>query len=63
MEEPYWEGTLDATCEGKNEDWRAFQGFVVASECNKNKKYPKRLEAVMYRSCRQMIDPSGSQGE
>lgn len=30
MEEPYWGGTLDATCEDKEGAWGAFQGFMTA---------------------------------
>ncbi len=132
MEEPYWGGTLDATCEDKEGAWGAFQGFMTAYEYTKNKKYLdyakhagdvvlsytvvwdisfnagrlgdhalktrgwtnvsaqnqhldvygvlqtpmlyklgqytnnealKRLAITMYRSCGQMIDPFGSQGE
>ncbi|MCL3780101.1 hypothetical protein EMN47_06825 [Prolixibacteraceae bacterium JC049] len=132
MEEPYWGGTLDATCEDKEGAWGAFQGFMTAYEYTKEKKYLKwakhagdvvlsytvvwdiplpagrladhglktrgwtgvspqnqhldvygvlvtpmvyklgmytnnealkRLAIVMYRSCGQMIDPYGSQGE
>ena len=32
MEEPYWGGTLDATCEDKEGAWGAFQGFLAAYE-------------------------------
>ena len=39
MEEPYWGGTLDATCEDKEGAWGAFQGFLAAYEVTKNKKY------------------------
>lgn len=132
MEEPYWGGTLDATCEDKEGAWGAFQGFMTAYEFTKEKKYLKwakhagdvvlsytvvwdiplpagrladyalktrgwtgvspqnqhldvygvlvtpmvyklgqytnnevlkKLAIVMYRSCGQMIDPFGSQGE
>ncbi|MEG1935051.1 MAG: hypothetical protein RR141_03585, partial [Rikenellaceae bacterium] len=28
MQEPYWGGTLDATCEDKEGAWAAFQGFL-----------------------------------
>lgn len=132
MDEPYWGGTLDATCEDKEGAWGAFQGFMTAYELTKQKKYLKwakhagdvvlsytvvwdiplpagrladhalktrgwtgvspqnqhldvygvlvtpmvyklgiytnnealkRLAIVMYRSCGQMIDPYGSQGE
>jgi hypothetical protein len=132
MEEPYWGGTLDATCEDKEGAWGAFQGFMTAYEFTKEEKYLKwakhagdmvlsftvvwdipfnagrladhglktrgwtnvsaqnqhldvygvletpmiyklgqyinnedlkRLAFTMYRSCGQMIDPYGSQGE
>lgn len=132
MDEPYWGGTLDATCEDKEGAWGAFQGFMTAYEFTKDEKYLKyakhagdvvlsftviwdipfnagrladhglktrgwtnvsaqnqhldvygvletpmiyklgqythnedlkRLAITMYRSCGQMIDPYGSQGE
>ncbi len=132
MEEPYWGGTLDATCEDKEGAWGAFQGFMAAYESTKEEKYLKyakhagdvvlsytviwdiplpagrlsdhafktrgwtgvspqnqhldvygvviapmvyklgqytnnndlkSLAVVMYRSCGQLIDPFGSQGE
>jgi hypothetical protein len=132
MTEPYWGGTLDATCEDKEGAWGAFQGFLAAYEYTKNPKYLKlakhagdvtmsytmvwdiqlpagrladhnfktrgwtgvsaqnqhldvygvliapsvyklgiyteneslkKLAKVMYRSCGQLIDPFGSQGE
>lgn len=132
MDEPYWGGTLDATCEDKEGAWAAFQGFMTAYEYTKEEKYLKwakhagdvvlsftvvwdipfnagrladhglktrgwtnvsaqnqhldvygvvmtpmiyklgqytnnqnlkRLAITMYRSCGQMIDPFGSQGE
>ncbi|MFM9947485.1 MAG: hypothetical protein ACKV1O_06060 [Saprospiraceae bacterium] len=132
MDEPYWGGTLDATCEDKEGAWGAFQGFLAAYEFSKNSKYlgyakhagdvvlsytavwdiplpagrmadhafksrgwtgvsaqnqhldvygvvmtpaiyrlgellddesMKRLAAVMYRSCGQMISPTGAHGE
>lgn len=39
MEEPYWGGTLDATCEDKEGSWGAFQGFLEAYELTKEPKY------------------------
>ncbi|MDP4291782.1 MAG: hypothetical protein Q8908_11925, partial [Bacteroidota bacterium] len=39
MEEPYWGGTLDATCEDKEGAWAAFQGFLAAYDLTLNKKY------------------------
>ncbi|MFO0468024.1 MAG: hypothetical protein ACK5ZX_01790 [Bacteroidota bacterium] len=41
MDEPYWGGTLDATCEDKEGAWGAFQGFLAAFEFTKNTKYLK----------------------
>ena len=132
MDEPYWGGTLDATCEDKEGAWGAFQGFMAAYEATQDPKYLKwakhagdvvlsytvlwdiplpagrmadhnfktrgwtgvspqnqhldvygvlmtpalyklgeytnneslqRLAKVMYRSCGQIIDPFGAQGE
>lgn len=132
MEEPYWGGTLDATCEDKEGAWGAFQGFLATYEFTQDNKYLKyaqhagdvvlsytvvwdiplpagrladnylktrgwtgvspqnqhldvygvletpalyklgmytnnevlkKLAILMYRSCGQMIDPFGSQGE
>jgi hypothetical protein len=39
MTEPYWGGTLDATCEDKEGAWGAFQGFMAAYEHTQDKKY------------------------
>ncbi|MEM8890710.1 MAG: hypothetical protein AAGD28_22220 [Bacteroidota bacterium] len=39
MEEPYWGGTLDATCEDKEGSWGAFQGFLKAYDISMNPKY------------------------
>lgn len=39
MDEPYWGGTLDATCEDKEGAWGAFQGFLAAYELTKEKRY------------------------
>ena len=39
MTEPYWGGTLDATCEDKEGAWGAFQGFMAAYKYTQNKKY------------------------
>lgn len=39
MDEPYWGGTLDATCEDKEGSWGAFQGFLAAYELTKEQKY------------------------
>lgn len=132
MKEPYWGGTLDASCEDKEGAWAAFQAFLAAYDSTKESKFLKwaehamnvaltytlvwdiglppgrlqdhafksrgwtvvsaqnqhldvfgvfytpeiyrmgqifkrddlkRLAAVMFRSCGQLIDPFGSQGE
>jgi hypothetical protein len=132
MREPYWGGTLDASCEDKEGAYAALQGFLAAYEATRNQKYLhwaehaldvvltyvcvwdidmpagrlrdhdfrtrgwtavsvqnmhvdvygvlmvpeiyrmgellkrddlKRIALVMYRSCGQLIDPYGSQGE
>lgn len=132
MTEPYWGGTLDASCEDKEGAWAGFQAFLAAYEMTKDKKYLgwaahamdvtltytvvwdidmppgrlrdhavktrgwtivsaqnqhldvygvlytpeiyrmgqylrrddlKKLAVVMYRSCGQMLDAQGSQGE
>lgn len=39
MSEPYWGGTLDATCEDKEGAWGAFQGFLAAYETTREKKF------------------------
>ncbi len=39
MQEPYWGGTLDATCEDKEGAWGAFQGFMACYEYTKQQKY------------------------
>lgn len=39
MQEPYWGGTLDATCEDKEGAWAAFQGFLEIYEQWGDKKY------------------------
>ncbi len=41
MSEPYWGGTLDATCEDKEGAWGAFQGFLAAYELTNKPKYLK----------------------
>ncbi|MBN1517301.1 hypothetical protein JXA32_12130 [Candidatus Sumerlaeota bacterium] len=132
MTEPYWGGTLDASCEDKEGAWAAFQGFLAVYEMTGEARHLdwaghamdvalsytvvwnivqppgrladhalktrgwsavsvqnhhldvfgiifapevhrmgellqrgdlKRLALVMYRSCGQLIDPFGSQGE
>jgi len=42
MKEPYWGGTLDATCEDKEGAWGAFQAFLAAYE------YTKDLQFLVY---------------
>jgi len=39
MEEPYWGGTLDASCEDKEAAWAAFQGFLAAYDLTKDKQF------------------------
>jgi len=39
MTEPYWGGTLDATCEDKEGAWGAFQGFMAAYTYTNDPKY------------------------
>jgi hypothetical protein len=39
MKEPYWGGTLDASCEDKEGAWAAFQGFLAMYEYTKEQKY------------------------
>lgn len=39
MKEPYWGGTLDASCEDKEGAWAAFQGFLAMYEFTKEQKY------------------------
>ncbi len=132
MDEPYWGGTLDASCEDKEGAFAALQGFVALYELTNDRKYLewaehacdvaltyvvvwdidmpagrlrdhgfktrgwtavsiqnqhidvfgvlitpdiyrlgqhldndelKKLAILMYRSCGQLIDPYGSQGE
>jgi hypothetical protein len=132
MREPYWGGTLDASCEDKEGAWAGFQAFLAAYEMTRDPKYLawaehamnvtlsytvvwdidmpagrvrdhalktrgwtmvsaqnqhldvygvvyapeiykmgaylkrddlKKLAVVMYRTCGQLIDPLGSQGE
>lgn len=132
MDEPYWGGTLDASCEDKEGAFAALQGFVALYELTRDQKYLQwaehacdvvltylvvwdidmpagrlrdhgfktrgwtavsvqnqhidvfgvliapdvyrlgkflgredlqRLAILMYRSCGQLIDPYGSQGE
>ena len=39
MIEPYWGGTLDASCEDKEGAWAAFQGFLTLYEVVGDEKY------------------------
>ena len=39
MDEPYWGGTLDASCEDKEGAWAAFQGFLTMYEVTGQQKY------------------------
>ena len=41
MEEPYWGGTLDASCEDKEGAWAAFQGFLTMFEVTGETRYLK----------------------
>lgn len=47
MEEPYWGGTLDATCEDKEGAWAAFQGFLEVYERFGDKKYLEYAKHAM----------------
>ena len=39
MQEPYWGGTLDASCEDKEGAWAAFQGFLALYEMTGEDSY------------------------
>ncbi len=39
MDEPYWGGTLDATCEDKEGAWAALQGYLAIHHATKDAKY------------------------
>lgn len=47
MDEPYWGGTLDASCEDKEGAWAAFQGFLAAYDHTKQRKYLDWAEHAM----------------
>ncbi len=47
MDEPYWGGTLDASCEDKEGAWAAFQGFLAAYDHTKQPKYLEWAEHAM----------------
>ena len=47
MREPYWGGTLDATCEDKEGAWAAFQGFAALYEELKEPVYLKWAKHAM----------------
>ncbi|UCC96965.1 MAG: hypothetical protein JSW66_14105 [Phycisphaerales bacterium] len=44
MDEPYWGGTLDASCEDKEGAFAAFQGFLALYELTHEPKYLKWAE-------------------
>jgi len=44
MDEPYWGGTLDASCEDKEGAFAALQGFMALYELNHEPKYLKWAE-------------------
>ena len=44
MDEPYWGGTLDASCEDKEGAFAALQGFMALYELNHETKYLKWAE-------------------
>ncbi len=44
MDEPYWGGTLDASCEDKEGAFAALQGFLALYELTSNRKYLKWAE-------------------
>ncbi|AQT67044.1 hypothetical protein STSP2_00183 [Anaerohalosphaera lusitana] len=44
MEEPYWGGTLDASCEDKEGAWAAMQGFLAAYELTQDEKWLERAQ-------------------
>ena len=47
MQEPYWGGTLDASCEDKEGAWAAFQGFLAIYELTDNPLWLERAEHAM----------------
>lgn len=47
MREPYWGGTLDASCEDKEGAWAGFQAFLAAYELTKEPKYLAWAEHAM----------------
>jgi len=47
MAEPYWGGTLDASCEDKEGAWAAFQAFLAVYELDKDPKYLQWAEHAM----------------
>lgn len=48
MDEPYWGGTLDATCEDKEGAWAGFQAFLYAYKYSGQEKYLKWAEHAAY---------------
>lgn len=47
MDEPYWGGTLDASCEDKEGAWAAFQGFLELYERFHDDRYLKYAKHAM----------------
>ena len=47
MREPYWGGTLDASCEDKEGAWAAFQAFLAAYEDTGEARWLERAEHAM----------------
>ena len=47
MREPYWGGTLDASCEDKEGAWAGFQAFLAVYELTKEPRYLAWAEHAM----------------
>ena len=56
MKEPYWGGTLDASCEDKEGSWAAFQGFLAMYEFSKEQKYLEYATHAGYVTLSYMVD-------
>ncbi|MGY3052994.1 hypothetical protein ACVWYG_001191 [Pedobacter sp. UYEF25] len=56
MKEPYWGGTLDASCEDKEGAWAAFQGFLAMYEFSKEQKYLDYATHAGYVTLSYMVD-------
>ncbi|WP_165953123.1 hypothetical protein [Pedobacter changchengzhani] len=56
MKEPYWGGTLDASCEDKEGAWAAFQGFMAMYELTKEQKYLDYATHAGYVTFSYMVD-------